>query len=181
MIPNERFVEAGGERIPALGFGTWQLTGDECRDAVLDALEMGYRHLDTASSYQNEEAVGRALHESGVDRDEVWLTTKVWWTDLTFEECLQSAEESLERLGVDHIDLLLIHWPNEELSLDEPLSAMKKLRDGPRVRSLGVSNFTPQLLQKALDRAPSCATRWSTTHSWRRTGFWRWPRRTTWS
>jgi len=153
MKSDLRYVEVQGERVPALGFGTWQLQGDECASAVADALRIGYRHVDTAQRYGNEAAVGAGIRASGVDRDEVWVTTKVWWENLSYEECLGSAEASLARLGLARTDLLLIHWPNEALSMDEPLSAMKRLRDGGTIRHIGVSNFPPSLLQKALDRA----------------------------
>lgn len=153
MKTDLRHVEVQGERVPALGFGTWQLRGDECTEAVADALQLGYRHVDTAQRYGNETAVGAGIRASGVDRDKVWVTTKVWWESLSYEECLESAKASLARLGLARLDLLLIHWPNEALAMDEPLSAMKKLKDGGTIRHIGVSNFTPSLLQKALDRA----------------------------
>lgn len=153
MRSDLRYVEVQGERVPSLGFGTWQLHGDECASAVADALRIGYRLVDTAQQYGNEAAVGAGIRASGVDRDEVWVATKVWWENLSYEECLESAEASLARLGLVRIDLLLIHWPNEALSMDEPLSAMKKLRDAGTIRHIGVSNFPPSLLQKALDRA----------------------------
>jgi len=148
------FIELKDDRVPKLGFGTWQLTGAECVEAVLDALEIGYRHLDTAQMYGNEEQVGQAIAASGVDRDEIFLTTKVWWENLEHDRCLESTDESLSRLGTDRVDLLLIHWPNEELPLDEPLAAMLRLREDGKARHLGVSNFTPGLLETASAKAP---------------------------
>jgi len=106
-------VRAGEASIPALGFGTWQLTGRVCGDRVRDALAAGYRHIDTAQRYGNEHEVGRGLRESGVDRGEVFLTTKLWIDNLARDAVLSSTEEGLARLGTDSLDLLLIHWPGE--------------------------------------------------------------------
>lgn len=143
-------MEIQGETVPTLGLGTWKLRGDECVRAVLDALEIGYRHIDTAQAYANEEDVGRALRESGVPRDELFLTTKVWFDNLSHDDAIASTEASLRKLDTDHVDLLLIHWPNEELSMDEPLRALAELRERGRARHVGVSNFTPSLLDEAL-------------------------------
>lgn len=147
-------VDVGGEGIPALGFGTWQLQGEACTEAVADALDLGYRHIDTAEAYGNEEEVGRGIRRSGVDRDEIFLTTKVWWKDLSHDECLRAAEESLRKLGLFQVDLLLIHWPDPTVPLDEPLEAMQELKNDGKIRHMGVSNFTPSLLEEALDKAP---------------------------
>ncbi|MDX1646682.1 MAG: aldo/keto reductase [Longimicrobiales bacterium] len=140
--------------MPAIGLGTWQLEGRECVEAVRDALALGYRHIDTAEAYQNEEAVGVGIRRSAVDRDEVWITTKVWWEHLDRSDCLRSAHKSLERLGTDYVDLLLIHWPDEDSVIDDALSAMVQLQDEGKVRHIGVSNFTPTLLRRALEEAP---------------------------
>lgn len=147
-------VRAGEASIPALGFGTWQLTGRVCGDRVRDALAAGYRHIDTARMYENEHEVGRGLRESGVDRGEVFLTTKLWIDDLARDRVLSSTEESLARLGTDFLDLLLIHWPSEAVPLAETLGAMRGLQEDGRVRHLGVSNFPPSWLERALGEAP---------------------------
>ncbi len=147
-------VTVQGQRVPALGFGTWQLQGEECTKAVADALSIGYRHVDTAEAYENEEAVGRALARSDLDRGDYFLTTKVWWKELSHDECLEAAEASLRKLDVDYVDLLLVHWPDESIPLDEPLGAMKELRGQGKIRHMGVSNFTPALLSQALEIAP---------------------------
>lgn len=147
-------VEAGEARIPRLGLGTWQLEGERCRRAVEEALVLGYRHLDTAAIYGNEEEVGRGLRSSGVPRDEVFVTTKVWHDRLDRDGVRRSAEESLERLGLAAVDLLLVHWPSEEVPLPETLEAMERLREQGRIHHLGVSNFPPELLQEALAIAP---------------------------
>lgn len=147
-------VEARGARIPRIGFGTWQLEGTDCQEGVRDALELGYRHLDTARAYGNEREVGRGLADSGVDRDEVFVTTKVWRDDLEPSRLRRSAESSLRDLGLDHVDLLLVHWPHDQVPLERTLEEMERLRDEDRTRHVGVSNFPPPLLRRALELAP---------------------------
>jgi 2,5-diketo-D-gluconate reductase B len=137
-----------------MGFGTWRLAGRECEEGVADALAAGYRHLDTAAMYGNEEEVGRGLRASGVDRAELWLTTKVWPDDLAPDRVRASLEGSLRRLGADHVDLLLIHWPNPRVPLAATLGAMSALRDEGRTREIGVSNFTSSQFRKAIELAP---------------------------
>jgi 2,5-diketo-D-gluconate reductase B len=141
-------------RIPKLGFGTWRLSGRECADGVADALAAGYRHVDTAAMYGNEEDVGRGLRSSGVDRSDVWLTTKVWPDDLAPARVRASLEGSLRELGVDHVDLYMIHWPNPRVPLADTLEAMIALREEGRTREIGVSNFPSELFREALDAAP---------------------------
>jgi diketogulonate reductase-like aldo/keto reductase len=143
-----------GRAVPRIGLGTWRLRGRACRDAVADALALGYRHVDTAAMYDNEEAVGAALRDSGVDREAVWLTTKVWHTDLEPRRLRASAEESLRRLGVDRLDLLLVHWPGSPDTNDRALDELVRLRDEGRIAELGVSNFPAGMLERAIARAP---------------------------
>jgi 2,5-diketo-D-gluconate reductase B len=140
--------------IPAIGFGTWRLSGRECSDGVADALAAGYRHVDTARMYGNEEEVGRGLRASGVDRGSVWLTTKVWPDDLPPERVRASLERSLRALGTNYVDLFMIHWPNPRVPLAATLEAMTALRDEGRTREIGVSNFTSAQFREALDLAP---------------------------
>ena len=121
---------------------------------MTDALAAGYRHIDTAAMYDNEDAVGRGLRAGGVDRAEVWVTTKVWPTDLEPDRLRASLDRSLRRLAVDHVDLLLIHWPNSDVPLERTLAAMTALRDEGRTSHIGVSNFSSALLGQALDLAP---------------------------
>jgi len=138
-------VDAGGVAIPALGLGTWQLRGRTCTETVDRALEMGYRHVDTAEYYDNHRAVGEGLARAGVDREDVFLTTKVWRSNLRADDVRRVVEQSLENLGVDYVDLLLIHWPNRSVPVEETLGAMLEYHPD-RVRSVGVSNFSvPQL------------------------------------
>ncbi len=148
-----QFLDLHDTRIPALGFGTFELTGKTCRDAVRHAIDLGYRHIDTAEMYENEAEVGEAIAESGVGRDELFVTTKVWWKNLRPWEIGASVEASLRRLGTDWVDLLLIHWPNPEVPLVETLTAMEKLVEEGKVRHIGVSNFPPPLLEKAVEHA----------------------------
>jgi 2,5-diketo-D-gluconate reductase B len=144
-------------RLPKLGFGTWRLSGRECSDGVADALAAGYRHVDTARMYGNEGEVGLGLRSSGVDRAEVWLSTKVWPDDLSPDRVRASLERSLRELGTDYVDLYMIHWPNPRVPLAVTLEAMTALRDEGRTREIGVSNFTSQQFRKALDLAPVLA------------------------
>jgi 2,5-diketo-D-gluconate reductase B len=148
------YLDLHGTRIPRLGFGTWELEGSEAEEGVRDALEIGYRHIDTARMYGNEREVGRALAASEVDRDDVWVTTKIWRDDLAPDRVRASAEASLRDLGLDAVDLLLIHWPNPDHSLQATLEAMLELKEQGRTRHIGVSNFPPALLQRALGLAP---------------------------
>jgi 2,5-diketo-D-gluconate reductase B len=147
-------VSAQGAEVPKVGFGTWQMNGRECVEAVRDALELGYRHVDTAAAYDNERDVARGIAESGVAREEIFLTTKVWMDDVTRDRLFASAENSLRDLATDYVDLLLIHWPNERVPIEETMRAMVALRDRGRVRHLGVSNFTPRLVAEALEHGP---------------------------
>lgn len=145
----------GGVSVPKLGLGTYRLRGDACRRAVEKALSLGYRHIDTAEYYENQAAIGDAIEASDVSRDELFLTTKVWRTNLSHEEVLRSARESVTKLGVETVDLLLIHWPSRRVPVGETLSAMNQLQDEGVVRHVGVSNFSVDQLDEA--RAESTA------------------------
>ena len=147
-------VEIQGTRVPTIGFGTWQLTGTACFEGVRDALELGYRHIDTARIYGNEREVGEGLRESGVPRDDVFITTKVWRDDAAPHRVRASCEGSLTDLGIDRVDLLLLHWPNPSVPLADTLEAMDVLRDEGLTDRYGVSNFDAELLRDALDLAP---------------------------
>lgn len=140
--------------LPAIGFGTWRLSGRECVEGVADALAAGYRHVDTASMYGNEGEVGQGLRSSGVARSEVWLTTKVWPDDLAPGRVRASLERSLRSLNTDYVDLYMIHWPNPRIPLAATLEAMTELREEGGTREIGVSNFTSAQFREALDLAP---------------------------
>jgi diketogulonate reductase-like aldo/keto reductase len=143
-----RTVEAQGFSIPIVGLGTWELRGRDCARLVEQAIRIGYRHIDTAQMYDNEREVGEGVRASG-KRNEVMVTTKVQPSSLAPYDLERSVKESLAKLRIDHIDLLLIHWPNPRVPLAETLGAMAKMKQAGFVRQLGVSNFTVALLDEA--------------------------------
>jgi len=143
-------VEAGGARIPLIGFGTWDLRGKTCARMVEEALRFGYRHIDTAAMYRNEDEVGAAFRASGVARDDVFITTKVWSSDLRARDFERSARDSLKNLKLDSVDLLLIHWPNASIPLKETIGALCKMKRDGVARHVGVSNFDPALIAQAV-------------------------------
>jgi diketogulonate reductase-like aldo/keto reductase len=144
-----------GVTVPTVGIGVFEVEPGETEETVADALAAGYRHVDTAVAYGNEEEVGRALKRSGVDRSDVWVTTKVWMDDFAPPRLRKSAEGSLRRLGIERIDLLLLHWPPRDPDeLGPALEELQKLRAEGLIRELGVSNFPGYMLREALQRAP---------------------------
>ncbi|MBA3327207.1 MAG: aldo/keto reductase [Solirubrobacterales bacterium] len=150
----ERTVTVQGVEIPKLGLGTWQITGAEAIAGVRDALELGYRHVDTARMYGNEAEVGRGIAESAAEREDIFLTTKLAHDDLRAAGVRRQAESSLRDLATEYVDLLLIHWPSPEgVPLGETLGAMRELQDEGKVRHLGVSNFPTALVEEALEHA----------------------------
>lgn len=147
-------VTIKGTDVPALGFGTWELRGEECQRAVAHALSLGYRHIDTAAMYNNERDVGRAIQSSSVSRDEIFLVSKVWKTDFAHSETLRSVNASLDRLRVDYIDLMLMHWPSEDdIPHSETLGALVELQNEGVIRHIGVSNFSPAQVRDAAKHA----------------------------
>ncbi len=141
-----------GLKMPQLGFGVWQVENDEAAKAVSKALEVGYRSIDTAMIYKNEEGVGKAIKESSVPREDLFITTKVWNSDQGYENTLRAFDESLERLGLDYVDLYLIHWPTPEYDdYVDTYKAMEKLYNDGRVKAIGVCNFEIEHLQRLLD------------------------------
>src|SRR4051812_23867008 len=150
----EQVVRVQGTVVPALGFGTWQIEGDDAREAVRDALEIGYRHIDTAKAYENEREVGAGIRDSGVAREEIWLTTKVPHSEAAPNAVRPAAGGSLGRLGPDSLDLLLLHWPSREVPLEQTMVALDLLRRDGLARHVGVSNFPAGMLERALEVAP---------------------------
>lgn len=132
-----------GEKVPSLGLGTYRLSGEECTRAVERALALGYRHIDTAQMYRNEDEVGRGLENSGVDREDVFLVTKVWPSDFSHDDVVRKTRESLRQLRTDYVNLLLMHWPSQDVPLEETLGAMTELKEEGRMKHIGVSNFPP--------------------------------------
>ena len=143
-------VEAKGARIPVLGLGTWELRGRACARAVEQALRLGYRHIDTAQLYENEREVGEGLHASGVRRDDVFVTTKIWPSHFAPRDLERSARERLAQLRLSEVDLLLLHWPNPKVPLADTLGALAKVKQDGLTRHIGVSNFTVALIEEAL-------------------------------
>jgi 2,5-diketo-D-gluconate reductase B len=154
--PNQTIetIEVQGTSVPRLGFGTWQIEGSEATEAVRDALEIGYRQIDTARAYENEAEVGEGLARSGVDRGEIFLTTKIFPGDFEPDALKAAAEDSLRSLKTDYLDLLLLHWPDDSVPLERTLRALVELQEAGTIRHLGVSNFPAGLLAEALARAP---------------------------
>jgi diketogulonate reductase-like aldo/keto reductase len=158
-----RYENINDVKIPKVGFGTWSLGGKQTVDPSLDnwslkilrsALELGYTHFDTAEMYargHNEELLGRAIRESGIPRSSLFITSKVWMDHLSYQDVLRSCENSLRRLGMDYLDLYLIHWPLAAMRLEETFRALNQLVREGKVRHLGVSNFKLKQLTKAAD------------------------------
>jgi len=143
-------VEAKGARIPLIGLGTWDLRGRTCVRMVDQALRLGYRHIDTAEMYGNESEVGEGLRASGVNRGEVFVTTKVWPSNFAPRDLEKSAKQSLAKLRLSDVDLLLLHWPNPNIPLAETLGALCKVKQAGLARHIGVSNFTVALINEAV-------------------------------
>jgi len=155
MVP---FVQTPRISIPKLGLGTWKLAGAEGQAAVESALALGYRHLDTADSYGNEEVVGAAMAASGIPRGEIFLTSKVWWNNLAPDAIRRSLEGSLRKLGTTYLDLFLVHWPAPDMDLPAVARTMQAARDEGLVRRWGVSNFPLGLMLRLeeIGAEPAC-------------------------
>lgn len=142
-------VTKAGFSIPSIGLGTWQLRGDTCTFVVEEALRRGYTHIDTAQGYANEAEVGRGIASAGVARDSIFITTKVRPDYMGARNLRRSVEESLTKLGTDHVDLLLLHWPNPDIPLRETIPALNAVKREGLTRAIGLSNFTIALLEEA--------------------------------
>ena len=142
-------VSLGSIRMPLMGFGTWQIRGEECINAVRSALEIGYNHIDTAHIYGNHKEVGIAI--KGHDRESLFITTKAWRDELTRKGILESGRRALEELGIGYIDLFLIHWPNKIIPMGETFRGMAELHDNGIIRAIGVSNFTIRHMEEAFN------------------------------
>ena len=143
------------QRIPALGLGTWKLSGGLCADIVAQAIGLGYRHIDTAQIYENEAAVGQGIQEgirqAGVPRGEIFLTTKIWLPNVSRAKLGPSLDESLRKLGTDYVDLLLLHWPVETVPLAEQIAALLAAQKAGKARLIGVSNYTVAQMREATE------------------------------
>jgi diketogulonate reductase-like aldo/keto reductase len=149
-----QFVEANGAKIPAIGLGTWELRGRTCARLVEQAIKLGYRHIDTAQIYENEREVGEGLRASKVRRDEIFVTTKVWTNHFAPHDLERSTKESLTKLRLTEVDLLLLHWPNPQVPLSETLGALARVKQLGMARHIGVSNFTVALIDEAVAACP---------------------------
>jgi diketogulonate reductase-like aldo/keto reductase len=147
---SEKVVEANGARIQLLGLGTWELRGRTCASIVEQALRIGYRHVDTAEMYNNETEVGEGLRASGVKRDEVFVVTKIWPSHYEPRALERAAKDSLSKLRLPNVDLLLLHWPNPQVPLADTLGALCKVKKEGLTRHIGVANFTVALIEEAV-------------------------------
>ena len=145
---NNNILESTKVRIPKLGMGTWKLEGKKCTEQVAEAIEMGYLAIDTAQAYGNEAEVGQGVIDSGIKRENLFLTSKIWREDLSENNVIKSTEESLNKLQTNYIDLMLIHWPNTDYNLEETFEGLKKLHDSKKIKHFGVSNFPINLLEE---------------------------------
>ncbi len=143
-------VEANGARIPAIGFGTWALPQERVQALVEHAIATGYRHVDTAKAYGNEKEVGAGIRASGLKRDDIFLTTKIWPDQFRGDELKRAADERLKLLGVDAVDLLLLHWPAKDVPLAETILALNAVRESGKARHIGISNFTVAMVEEAV-------------------------------
>jgi diketogulonate reductase-like aldo/keto reductase len=148
-------VTANGAEIPALGFGTFRMNGPDTIRMVRHVLSLGYRHIDTAQIYDNEAQVGEGLATSGVARNDVFLTTKVWVANYRHEAFLRSVDESLKKLRTNHVDLLLLHWPNVQVPLAEQIGALNEVKAAGKVRHIGISNMSTALMAEAASLSPA--------------------------
>ncbi|MGI2033219.1 aldo/keto reductase [Rhizobium panacihumi] len=143
-------VSANGANIPALGFGTFRMPDDDVHRILPQALKLGFRHVDTAQIYKNEQAVGDVLANSGIPRQDIFLTTKVWVDRVGHDAFITSVDESLKKLKTDYVDLLLLHWPQSEMPLADRIGALNDLRKAGKVKNIGVSNFSTALMAEAV-------------------------------
>ena len=147
----QRIVNAQGLNMPKLGLGTWPMLGEECTRAVEQALALGYRHIDTAAAYNNEDAVGQALVNSPTPRDHIHVTTKVWWDQLQPDAMRHSMDRSLKALRSDYVDLFMIHWPTTDWDLPSTIETLVSFKEQGLARNIGVANFPLPLLRKVVE------------------------------
>ena len=145
------FLTVDDKNVPALGFGTWQLRGKDCTAAVSKAIDIGYRHIDTAQVYENEAEVGAAISGCGIERKEIFLTTKVWMTKVKNGDLQTSVAESLKKLATDYVDLLLIHWPVKDVPFAEQMKALQQVQQEGKAKLIGVSNFTVAQMKEVVE------------------------------
>ena len=152
MVENTIKLQSGYQ-MPVLGLGTWQNTGSSCKDSIVQALSLGYRHIDTAIAYHNHSQIAEALQETDVSREEIFITSKIWQDDLSYEGVIAQVNKILDELNIDYLDLCLIHWPNKEFDLEESFKAFSDLVKNGLIKSVGVSNFTVSHLKDAKEKS----------------------------
>ena len=145
------YLQTAGLRLPRLGLGTFRMQGEACRAAVENALALGYRHIDTAEMYGNEEAIGAAIATGGIARDDLHVTTKVWNDNLAPDAIRRAFDASLKKLRLDHVDLYLVHWPAPKMNLGVMFETLLKLKEQGRARAIGVANFNIALLKTVVE------------------------------
>ncbi len=145
-----------GHAMPVVGLGTWPMRGNQCKEVIKQALELGYTHFDTAWIYQNQREIGEALREVGADRSKLFITSKVGRDYLQYDVAMEQADDILEYLQMDYVDLLLVHWPNETVPMEGTIRAFNEFFDAGKARSIGVSNFSVEQMERArsLSTAP---------------------------
>ncbi len=145
-----------GDTMPVVGHGTYPLKGEQCKQVIKKALELGYTHFDTAWIYGNQREIGEALREAGVDRSKLFITTKVGQDYLQYDVAINQAEENLQYLQMDYVDLLLVHWPPPDVPMEETIGAFNAIHDAGKARSIGVSNFSVEQMREAfsVSKAP---------------------------
>ena len=143
-------ITTQGVAMPRLGFGTFRMPGAAAQPAVENAIALGYRHIDTAAMYDNESAVGAAIAASGVNRNELFITTKVWHDQLAADALYRAFDTSLRKLGLDYVDLYMIHWPSKDMDMAATLEALMSLRERRLTRAIGVCNFNLPMIRRAV-------------------------------
>lgn len=154
----KKFELKNGNKIPALGLGTSGLRGKQCTEVVKKAINVGYRHIDTADMYGNHQAIAEALNQADIERDKLFITSKIQSEDLEYQQLKKAADRLLDELDIEYFDLLLIHWPSPDIPVEESLKAMKELKEAGKAQNIGVSNFTIPLLKEALAAYPDLIT-----------------------
>ena len=145
-----------GQKIPKIGFGTWQISPQDAKQAVTNAISIGYRHIDTAQKYGNESEVGEAIKTASTPREDIFLVTKIWRDYLSPDQVLSSFEESLKKLKTDYVDLVLIHWPNPKFPLKPTCETLLSLIEQKKIRHFGISNFNAKLMAEVKEYKPLC-------------------------
>lgn len=161
-----KYITLGNQSVPAIGLGTYKLTGPTAIDIISEAIQIGYRHLDTAQLYDNEKEVGIAVRDSGIARKDFFITTKVWPSNLGAERFLPSVEESLSKLKMDYVDLLLIHWPHQEFHVEDYINILMQAQQKGFAKTIGVSNFNIAQLKQAKKTGAEIVTNQIEFHPW---------------